>query len=419
MSETYLEIETPRAFAPLLVPSRYKGAHGGRGSGKSHFFGEMLVEKAILEPGLRAVCIREIQKSLEQSVKRLIEDKIAALGVGAQFEILDKEIRTPGDGLIIFMGMQSHTAESIKSLEGYDVAWVEEAQSLSKHSLRLLRPTMRKAGSELWFTWNPDSADDPVDQLLRSPDHVSDKIVVEANWSDNPWFPAELEQERTDDRRSNPDEYDHIWEGGYHTISEAVIFRHRVTEAEFETPPDSRFYFGADWGFAKDPSVLIRCFIDDDILYIDHEAFGAGVEMDDLPTLFRSIPGSEDWPIKADNSRPETISYMAKRHDFKITAADKWPGSVEDGVSRLKAFRGIRVHPRCPNIAKEFRMYSYKLDRLTGDILPVIVDDWNHGIDALRYALDGVIQNKRKPMVISEAALQRSRNGTVSRRIMR
>jgi phage terminase large subunit len=372
-----------------------------------------------MEPGFRAVCIREIQKSLEQSVKRLIEDKIQKHGLGSYFDIQKAEIKTPGDGLIIFQGMQNHTAESIKSLEGYDVAWVEEAQSLSQHSLKLLRPTMRKPGSELWFSWNPDSPDDPVDRLLRTEGRVSNALVVQANWRDNPWFPAELEQERRDDLRANPDEYDHIWEGAYHTITEAVIFRHRVTEEEFDTPPDTRFYFGADWGFAKDPTVLTRSFIEDDVLHIDHEAFGYGVEMDDLPTLFRSVPGSEIWPIKADNSRPETISYMAKRHDFKISAAEKWSGSVEDGVARMKAFRVIKVHPRCPNTAKEFRMYSYKVDRLNGDILPVIVDDWNHAIDSIRYALDGVIQNKRRPMKISEAALTRSRQPFVSRRIMR
>lgn len=400
-----LTIETPRVFAPLLEPSRYKGAWGGRGSGKSHFFAEALVEKALLQPGMRAVCIREIQKSLEQSVKRLIEDKISRLGVGEQFRVLDKEIRTPGDGLIIFAGMQNHTAESIKSLEGYDLAWCEEAQSLSAHSLRLLRPTIRKPGSELWFSWNPESPDDPVDRLLRGPGSITNAVVVNANWRDNPWFPDVLEDDRRIDQARNPDEYDHVWEGGYVTISEAVIFRNRVSVEEFETPENVRFFHGADWGFSQDPTVLIRAFVQGDDLYVDREAFGHGVELDDTPALFDSIPTARKWPIKADSARPETISHIKRKGFPQIGPAEKWKGSVEDGIACLKSFRRIVVHERCAHIAKEFRLYSFKVDRVTGDILPIIVDKHNHGVDALRYALDGYIKG-RGPMRISAEALR-------------
>lgn len=405
MSSSILEIQTPRVFAPLLEPSRYKGAWGGRGSGKSHFFAEALVERAMLVPGTRAVCIREVQKSLEQSVKRLIEDKIEALGLGPRFRVMDKEIQTPGSGLIIFQGMQSHTADSIKSLEGYDIAWVEEAQSLSAHSLRLLRPTLRKDGSELWFSWNPESSDDPVDQLLRGPNRLGG-AVVKANWRDNPWFPDVLADERRVDLGRDKDEYDHVWEGGYVTISDAVIFRNRVVVKDFDTPDKARFFHGADWGFSQDPTVLIRCYVQDDTLYIDHEAFGHGVELDDTPALFDSIPTSRKWPIKADNARPETISHIKRKGFPQIGPADKWKGSVEDGISCLKSFRQIVVHERCVHIAKEFRLYSYKVDRVTGDILPIIVDKWNHGIDALRYALDGYIKG-RGPMIISRQGFDR------------
>jgi phage terminase large subunit len=401
---TTLDIQTPRVFAPLLAPSRYKAAHGGRGSGKSHFFAEMLVERALMQRGLRAVCIREIQKSLEQSVMRLIEDKIAALGVARQFDVLKTEIRTPGGGLIIFQGMQNHTAESIKSLEGYDVAWVEEAQSLSKRSLTLLRPTIRKPGSEIWFSWNPEAATDPVDELLRGPNPIS-PAVVEANWRDNPWFPAVLEDERREDLARNPDEYEHVWEGGYLTITEAVIFRNRVTVEAFETPSDARLHFGADFGFAADPATLIRFWIKDDCLFVDHEACEQGVEIDDLPAMyaggtssdgkteFPGVAGSRQWPIKADNARPETISYLA-RHNFRIAAAAKWPGSIEDGIAHMKGFKRIVVHERCRHTAKEFRLYSFKVDAKTGDVLPVIVDKHNHCIDAIRYGLDGIIRRR-------------------------
>lgn len=389
-----LQIPTAEVFVPLLEPARYKGAHGGRGSGKSHFFAEALVERALMQPGLRWVCIREVQKSLEQSVKRLIEDKIEALGVGRKFEVQKVEIKTPGEGLIIFQGMQNHTADSIKSLEGYDGAWVEEAQSLSAHSLKLLRPTIRKPGSELWFTWNPSSPDDPVDKLLRGENCIPapEAIVVQANWRDNPFFPEVLRKEMLTDQSRNPDDYEHVWNGGYVTISEAVIFRRRVSVEAFDDPPEgTRIFFGADWGFANDPTTLIRFWLDDETLFISHEAFGHGVEIDETPQLFDSVPGSRSWPIKADGARPETISYM-RRQGFNIEAAEKWPGSVEDGIAHMKGFKRIVVHERCPRIAQEFRLYAYKVDKITGDILPIIVDKWNHGIDAVRYGLDGYIQ---------------------------
>jgi phage terminase large subunit len=166
--DSTLRIETPRWAVPLFQPARYKAAHGGRGSGKSHFFAEMLIEEHIMNPNRRTVCVREVQKSLAQSVKRLLEDKIEKLGVQSAFIVQETVIKSAhGSGMIIFQGMQNHTSDSIKSLEGYDCAWVEEAQSLSQRSLDLLRPTIRKEGSELWFTWNPSQDTDPVDQLLH------------------------------------------------------------------------------------------------------------------------------------------------------------------------------------------------------------------------------------------------------------
>lgn len=398
MEEKSLALETPAVFEPLLRPTRYKGVWGGRGSGKSHFFAELLVEQALMRPGFRAVCIREIQKSLAMSVKQLVEDKINGMGLADSFEVLDKEIRTPGDGVIIFQGMQNHTADSIKSLEGFDVAWVEEAQSLSAFSMKLLRPTIRKPGSEIWFSWNPSKETDPVDAFLRTPEAEKDPeiVVINANWSDNPWFPAVLNDERERDLRNRPDEYDHIWEGGYQQTTEALIFRNRVEYGcRFETPDDVRLYYGADWGFAKDPTALVRCFILDDILHIDYAEGGPHIQMDELPALFERVPGSRKWPIMADCARPETISFMANKYHYRISAAKKWPGSVEDGIERLKAFRGIRVHERAEKIAREFRTYSYKVDRQTEHILPKIEDANNHWIDALRYALDGLIQNRR------------------------
>lgn len=401
---TTLQIDTPRVYVPLLGAARYKGAHGGRGSGKSHFFAEALVEKALLQRGLRFVCIREVQKSLEQSVKRLIEDKIDALGVGSQFEVLEREIRTPGDGLILFQGMQNHTADSIKSLEGYHGAWVEEAQSLSQRSLDLLRPTIREEGSELWFSWNPRHATDPVDAFLRGKETPPGSVVVQANWQDNPWFPDVLRAEMEWDRRRDPDKYAHIWGGGYERKSEARVFKN-WREEEFETPADARFYFGADWGFSVDPSVLVRSFICGRTLYIDQEAYAVGCEIDDTPALFagsddrnpprwanpnhrKGVPGATKWPITADSARPETISYMQRR-GFSVKPARKGAGSVEEGIEFLKSY-DIVVHPRCRHTIDELTNYCFKTDRLTGEVLPVLEDKKNHVIDAVRYSVEGL-----------------------------
>jgi phage terminase large subunit len=195
VSLSILKIPTAKVFEPLLLPARYKGVYGGRGSGKSHFFGELLVEACQAERGTSAVCIREAQRTLAQSSKRLIESKISDLGLGHGFKVYSDKIETPGDGIIIFRGMQDHTADSIKSLEGFRIAWVDEAQSLSARSLALLRPTIRKQSSELWASWNPRRKSDAIDDFFRTkrPDGA---ILVNANWRDNPWFPSVLEDER-------------------------------------------------------------------------------------------------------------------------------------------------------------------------------------------------------------------------------
>lgn len=229
-----LQIPTAEAFEPLLEPCRYKGAWGGRGSGKSHFFAGHLVERALMERGFRGLCGREVQKSLKESAKRLIEDKISSFGLGSAdgFKIFREVIETPGDGAIMFQGLQDHTAESINSFEGIDVFWGEEAQSISARSMGLLRPTIRKPGSELWFSWNPRRKIDPVDVMLRGAGLPTGSAVVKANWSDNPWFPTVLEQERLDCLRTTPDQYDHIWEGGYMSVAAGAYYAQSLALAK-------------------------------------------------------------------------------------------------------------------------------------------------------------------------------------------
>lgn len=382
-----LIIETAPVFEPLLMPSRYKGAHGGRGSGKSHFFAELLVEENIREK-LDCVCLRETLKSLEFSVKKLIEHKIETLNAGSYFEVQDRRILTTRGGVIIFEGMQNHTADSIKSLEGFDRAWFEEAQAASQKSLDLLRPTIRKSGSEMWFSWNPDQPTDPIDQLLRGEGLPPGAVVVEANYTDNPWLPDELVAELEFDRKRDPDKFANIWLGQYLQHSQARVFKNWRTE-EFERPPGTIYRFGADWGFSVDPSVLVRASIEGNILYVDYEAYLVGCEIIQLPDLFDTVPDSRKWIITADNARPETISHL-RAHGFpKIMPSVKGVGSLQEGIEFLQAF-DVVVHPRCTHTIDELKSYRYKTDPLTGEITNVLEDKNNHVIDALRYALEGV-----------------------------
>ncbi len=229
-----LDLEVPRALQPLLQPSRYKGAYGGRGGAKSHFFAEQVVIQAFAY-GKRIVCIREVQNTIRDSVKELVVRKIAKLGLEAEFTVLDNEIRhKKNGGLIIFKGMQSYNAENIKSLEGFDIAWVEEAQTLSDHSLKMLRPTIRKEDSEIWFSWNPRHETDPVDKFFRDGNKRTGAISVNVNWHDNPWFPDVLRIEKDDDYEADPETAEHVWGGGYEIITEAAYYAKLITAAERE-----------------------------------------------------------------------------------------------------------------------------------------------------------------------------------------
>lgn len=251
----HLEIETAPVFEPLLAPARYKGAHGGRGSGKSHFFAGLLIEDALAEKGMLSVCVREIQKSLKESAKRLIEAKLIEFGLGEAdgFKVFADKVQTPGDGVILFQGLQDHTAESIKSLEGFRRAWIEEAQTLSSTSLTLLRPTIRADGSEIWASWNPRRKNDPIDLMLRGGSAPTGSKVVRANWSDNPWFPGVLEQERLDCLSNDPDQYDHIWEGGYATVLAGAYYAKSLAEARQQKRIGN---------VARDPLMPLKAFWD-------------------------------------------------------------------------------------------------------------------------------------------------------------
>ncbi len=338
-----------RAFKPLLWPCRYKGAYGGRGSAKSHFFAGELIRRASRAP-LRAVCIREVQNSIRESVRQLLVDKIASFGLGPFFSVLDQEIRGANGALIVFKGMQSYNSENIKSLEGYDIAWVEEAQNLSETSLRLLRPTIRKAGSELWFSWNPRHETDAVDRFFRGGPRRDDAALVAVNWHDNPWFPPVLQAEKQSDYASDPEMAEHVWGGSYEIVSEAAYYARLVAEAERQGrigdfPYDPAAAVDTAWDIGIDDHTAIW-FLQDDgvrVTAIDyHETSGQGAEeivREALPELQPEPKLVAPALAALGRERPWRYGEHYFPHDVKLR---EWGAG---GRSRALTLMGLGVKP--------------------------------------------------------------------------
>lgn len=386
-----LDVEIPEAFEPLFKPHRFKVYYGGRGGGKSGSFARTLLIRAMQQPA-RIMCGREIQLSINDSVKRLLDDLIAQYKLDNFFRSTRNEITGRNGSLFIFAGLK-HDPQKIKSMEGVDICWIEEADGLSQDSLDLLVPTIRREGSEIWFSYNPRDKKAPVHQMFV--ENLRDNAWVQkVNYDVNPWFPDVLKAEMEYDRGHDPGKYQHIWLGEPVKHSEALVF-HSWRIDTFEAPEGTIFYLGADWGFSQDPTTLVRMYVNSDLrtLYIDYEAYGVGIEIDKTPTLFDKVPSSRKWFITADSARPETISYM-NRHGFRVRAAKKGKGSVDEGVEFLKSYT-IVVHTRCKRVQAELGTYSYKVDPKTNEILPVLGDKNNHMIDGMRYALEKIMRKRK------------------------
>lgn len=400
-----LDIDVPKKIEPIFkARERYIDIYGGRGSAKSWTVADLLVISGYRER-LRILCTREIQNSIKDSVHKLLADTIEKHGLGVFYRVTEKSIIGANGTDFIFKGLR-HNPNDIKSTEGIDIAWVEEAHSVSRKSLEILTPTVRKPGSQIIYTYNPTNDDDPVhvDYTLADRD---DTLKIMVNYSDNPWFPDVLRAEMEWDKKTDYDKYLHKWEGQTVKHSEAQVLYGKWSVEDFGEPEGKTiFYYGADWGFAKEPTALIRCFIDGRMLYITHEAYGVGVDIDYTPALFDTVPDSRRNMIIADSARPETISYIA-RQGFRIKPAKKGKGSVEDGIQHLRGFEKIIVHPRCKNTIYEFRTYCYKVDERTGIVSTVLLDENNHIVDALRYALEDVMRARGqiKPSTISAARM--------------
>ncbi|HEV2700271.1 MAG TPA: terminase large subunit [Steroidobacteraceae bacterium] len=289
-------------------------------------------------------------------------------------------------------GSRTTVPPSASSLEGAQICAVEEAQGISARSWEILIPTIRAPGSEFYIAFNPDLETDPTYQkfVVSPPDNC---ITVKTTWRDNAYFPAPLRGEMEYLQRVDEDAFQHVWEGKVRTHSDAQVFRGKFTATEHFTPQEGWSYFyGADWGFAKDPTVLVKCWVYERTLYVEHEAYGVGVDIDRTPELFDSVPGARNATIRADSSRPETLSHL-KRHGYPgTTPAAKWPNCAMDGVAFMRQFENIVIHPRCKRTAEEFRLLAFKVNKLTGEIIPELASGHDHCVDAIRYALEMLIR---------------------------
>ena len=390
-------IKLPAKLVPVFTPARgelrYRGAYGGRGSGKSFSFALMAAVWGYAEK-LRILCTRELQVSIKESFHAEVKNAISSTPwLAAHYDVGIDYIRGKNGTEFIFRGLR-HNMSAIKSMAQIDLCIVEEAEDVPETSWQDLEPTIRAEGSEIWAVWNPKKDGSPVDSRFRkaSPPRSA---IVQMNYSDNPWFPAVLDEQRKHQQRVlDPATYAHIWEGAYLQHSEAQIFRNKYRVDEF-TPAQGWEgpYFGVDFGFAQDPTTGVKCWVHNRKLYIEYDAAKVGLELDETAEYLKArVPGIETHTSRADSARPESISYL-KRHGLpRMEGVDKWKGSVEDGIQFMRSFDEIVIHPRCRDAVNEFLLYSYKVDRLTGDILPQIVDANNHVIDAIRYSLAPIIK---------------------------
>lgn len=400
-----LEVQTPEALGFLYDPPigsvRYRVAYGGRGSAKSWQFARALLVHGLSQP-LRILCAREWQSSIKDSVHRVLSDQIGLLGLDSLYRIQEATITGANGTEFIFKGLRRDIA-AIKSTEGISIAWVEEAEAVSDHSWQTLIPTIRKPGAEIWVTFNPALPSDATyRRFVESPPERS--IVRRVSFLDNPWLPDVLKEEEQALLRTDPEAHAHVWGGEAWQRSDAQVLAGKWKVEDFE--PASHWqgpWYGLDWGFSQDPTVIVRVWVADGRLYIEYDSGGVQLDSDQTERVIRSVPGAETHTIRADSARPETINEMSKR-GLRVEPAPKWHGSVEDGIAHLRSYETIIIHSRCKRAIQEARMWRYKLDKRTQEVLPALQDGSDHVFDATRYALSPLIKRQRQVGVLFAGA---------------
>lgn len=406
-------IYLPAAFQCLFRPATYIALPGGRGSAKSQSVAQYLLLRARSETAL-FLCAREVQNSIADSVYSVLEGQAKKLGIHKEFVFQLKDIVHRGSGSkFIFKGI-ARNVENIKSVEGAKYCWVEEAAKLSQNSIDTLLPTMRQNGAKVIFTYNPDEDTDPIHQMFVVNEPPPDSIVVHTTYRDNPFFPDKMRRDMEWMRRTNYEKYLWVYEGQTRKQSEAAIYQKYRVE-EFESPEAnkvqngvrSKFYYGIDWGFGSDPCAGVRCFIRDGKLFIDREWYGYNYDYNEKFTrdISDRLPGIEKYTAYADNQRPEAIRYL-NAHGFRVRPCTKKKGSIEDGITFVKSFEDIVIHPACTNTIAEIKSYKYKVRERDSNYDPIYYTDPedknNHIMDAIRYAFDNEIFGHNSIVVSDE-----------------
>lgn len=399
---TTLRVEMPPPLIPLFAPARgelrYRVMRGGRGSGKSFSAAKMAAIWGAIEP-LRILCTREYQNTIKESFHAELKNAISSCPwLSTQYDVGIDYLRHRSNGTeFLFKGLR-HNIDGIKSMAQIDLVICEESETIPHRSWQDLLPTIRSEGSEIWIIYNPKRRDSWVAKTFDTGELPPRTLIADINYDGNPFFPAVLNEQRLHDREvMDPALYRHVWEGAYYEQSDAQVFAGRYEIKSF-TPSENWDgpYFGVDWGFSQDPTAGVKCWISDGLLYIEYDFAQVGLELDDTAqALIDALPDIERNVARADNARPESISYVKRNGLPRITACAKGKGSVEDGIQFIKSFKKIIIHERCKAAQNEFDLYSYKIDRLSGDILPQLVDANNHVIDSLRYALEPVMKKRK------------------------
>jgi phage terminase large subunit len=387
----------------LQENTRHKVLYGGRGSGKTENIARALIVLT-MKPNLLftdkkidILCGREYQTTIQDSVHKVLKEVIHQHELASLFKITDSYIECLLNGSrFLFKGIANDPYQ-IKSLQNIKIAWIEEAEKVTNESWEILTPTIRSPQSEIWVSFNPrEKTDSTYIRFIEKPMPNTKAVLV--NYYDNPFFESSpIYNEMLYDKQYRPEVYNNKWLGNVKIISDALIFKDKYEVRGFETPElselyENRFFYGLDFGYSPHPNASVRAFIQDQALFVDYEAGGVEVAIKDLPDMLDKIPEIRRWEIIADNARPETINHL-NGEGFCVNPCKKGKGSVDEGIEWLKSFKKIIIHPRCEELIKEMGLYSKKIDKHTEQILPVIVDENNHYIDALRYAMEPYMRN--------------------------
>lgn len=392
----FTRLQLPEKLAGIWQPKRYKVMHGGRGGGKSWSVASVLLVMAAERP-LRILCAREVQKSMRDSVHRLLKDAVVRLGLESFFEVLDTEIRGANGSLFLFTGLQSHTVDSIKSFEGVDIVWVEEAHGVSKKSWDVLIPTIRKEDSEIWMTLNPDmDTDETYVRFIAA--YSPDTWCVQINWRDNPWFPSVLDAERKKCKVTNPDDYPHIWEGQPRRVSEGAIYRHeidalyaqkRICPVPYDPSLPVHTVWDLGWNDAMTIGMVQRGPQDVRIIdYIEdsHRTLDWYVaQLEKRPYRWGTDylpPDGRTKNFQTGKSTQQQLMGMGRRNVVVLGAMN-----VEEGI------KGARMlFPRCffdeaktVRLVECLRRYRRDIHQKTGEPMGPMHDEYSHGADMFRY----------------------------------